>query len=142
MYSTICGLRWKKINDSIKTSVSVRYIVLISSFFILLLFPYLASVTWGATIGSWDSESNRLDKVFPSITLTAEKPLTEDLQWENTSEGLVQTEEKAYLIIENNDQLFIRPLAHGNETLVIPTKELSSYKLNFHSAWEWVEIKP
>ena len=92
-------------------------------------------------MGSWDSESTRLDGVFSSITLTAEKPLTPGLQWGNISGGLVQTEEKAYLIIENNGNLFVRPLAHGNETLIIPINELSSYKLNFHSAWELIETK-
>lgn len=126
----------KSIISHMRQSNWLRNMVLVSCLLVLLLMPYLCAGAWGDFRGSLDIKADHISKTFGTVVFTSDQPVIKEFQWERTTQGFFQTKDKLYLLLENNERLFVRPEGNGNQTVVVPINSLSSYSLNFRSPWE------
>jgi len=109
---------------------------------VLVVMPYSGAGAMGVIIGTLDSDSSRIGHLFDSVVLTADRPAVQELSWKKVDEERFQTEDKLYLLLVNDGNLFFRAKGRGKRVFVVPTDQLSSYTLSDGTQSEEAEPQP
>lgn len=119
----------KSLMSIIRSSKLLAWPFFISAVIVFFMFPYIAAGAYGDVSGAIDGQSRNLGHAFQEVQLTIEKPIT-GLHWEQEDNGLWITTDKLYLVASSNDNLFLRHAGNDTWTVVIPTKDISSFSLS------------
>jgi len=97
------------------------------SLVVIILLPYLSSYAWGAYVGFLDVSPTKIDREFASVELSADKPVVEEFKWQMSSDNIYQTTDTLYLMIMNDELLYIRPTGNETKTIIVPITNLISF---------------
>lgn len=109
---------------------SIKNWILFGSIISLILLPYLGAGAYASFKGYLDITSNNPGSKFNTVTLIANSPTSNLLDWEKTEDNIYQTKETLYLIYASDDNLYLESKDDINEIIIVPKGDLSTYIIN------------
>lgn len=119
----------KKFMDFVLQSFRIKQIFITLSVLGIIFFPYFGSYGWGAYKGFLDIAPTRISQVFPTVELSSNYQLSTSLNWQKSSDNVYHTTDKLYLLLENNEMLYIRPMENESVPIAIPINALISFTI-------------
>jgi hypothetical protein len=96
-----------------------------SIIFVVIVSMQLLPHGIGRLAGIVQTNPYRIERYFPSINITANKPLwSQDIEWIE-QDGMYETQDRLILILENNDGLFVKKIMDEEISEVFTIKKIS-----------------
>jgi len=103
----------------------------------VLMVVHLFPASWGTFRGMTDSASN---SAFPTIQLNANQPVgPPDLEWELQGNGSWTSKGQVFLLLDTENNLFLRSTAKMADSFSIPKTEITGMTIHFTGRWASVD---